>query len=518
MHWIKALATIGFSTLLAACGGGGGSSGTSGFATGGSTGTGGTGGAGTVAGYSIAVQLQRAAAATTTLSSTETVQAVATVTDGSGNGVEGVVVTFSQGAGSLIAFAPVVATALTDATGHAKVDASAAAASNTGATTITAAANIGSVTVTGSTAIQITAGAPVAGTAPTPAAINFVGAAPSSTAIVIKGAGGTGRSESAILSFRVVDASNAPINAATVDFTLNADNGGATIGNATTTSAVSSSDGLVKVTVSSGTMPASIVVTAAARGAASVRSQSDTLIVSNSVPVAGGFEVVAEKYNVDGRTTGDSTKLTAYVRDAFGNPVPDGVAVSFQTDYGVVASSTLGGCATVNGTCSVLFRVQEPRGNGLATVVASVRVGTNNTLANRVRINMAGATGTPYLALGADGTPLNTLTLTSCKQSFDVLLSDGSGRAPAAGTAISSPFSSTGSAIVIKTGSPVLDQLDGRFSPVNFGIEVDLTSTSLVPACRTGGALALGETFVRFEYKTPGGVVFSQRVGIAYPQ
>jgi hypothetical protein len=47
--------------------------------------------------------------------------------------------------------------------------------------------------------------------------------------------------------------------------------------------------------------------------------------------------------------------------DAFGNPVPDGTPVVFQTNMGSVGSSSKGGCNTVNGGCSVDFRAQNPR-------------------------------------------------------------------------------------------------------------------------------------------------------------
>ena len=509
MNWIKALATVGLSAVLAACGGGGGSGGASGFG-------GGSGGSGAVGAYAMTLDVQRVGAATTQISSTETVQATAIVTSAAGAPIEGIVVTFSEATGSLLVFAPLAATALTDANGRATLDFGASNSANTGATTVRASASVGSISVEASRSIQVTAGAPVTGGAPTPAAINFIGSVPSGTAIVIKGAGGNGRSESAILTFRIVDASNAPIKAAGVDFKLNENNGGAQI--AQPSLALSNSDGLVKVTISSGPKPASIVVTATARSAASVTSQSDTLIVSNSVPVPGGFEIVAENYNLDGRKTGDKTKITAFVRDEFGNPVPDGVAVSFQTNFGVVASSTLGGCVTVNGTCPVEFRVQDPRGAGIATVVASVRVGINDTLGTKLMINMAGATGTPYLGLNDDGSPLNILKLASCKQVFELLLSDGNNHATAATTTVSSPFASTGVTVSVKTGSPVLDQLALGFPPTRLGIEVDLTNTQLVPVCKPGGMVTGSQAFFRLEYKSPGGIVYTQRIGLEYPQ
>ena len=520
---LKWLGVVCSALAFAACGGGGGSAGTSAFGSGsgGSSlgGSGGSTGAGSSTTYSIALSVQRSGADTTAISSTETVQAVATVTSSNGSPVEGVVVAFSEQQGALLKFSPVSATALTNANGIAMVDVAAKDSSQTGATTVSAGATVATVAISGTKSVQITAGVPSGGTAPVPAAINFVGSNPSGTAIVIKGAGGTGRSESAILTFRVVDLKNAPINGATVTFTFqnNSGNGFATIA---PPAATSNSDGLVTTTVSSGTEPASIVVVASAGTPPTVTAQSDTLIVSNSVPISGGFEIVAAKYNLDGRRTGDSTQITAYVRDEFGNPVPDGVAVSFVTDFGAVASSTLGGCSTVNGVCSVTFRVQDPRPttDGIATVRATVRVGSSTTLTEFLKINMAAASGTSYIALDSSTqAPITTLLLTSCKQSFELLLSDGSAHAPAAGTVISVPFTSSGVVVAIKSGSPVLDQLAPNIPPVTFGFEVDLKSTDLAPLCNASG-VTTANTMFRFGYTTPNGIQFTQRIDLQYPR
>jgi hypothetical protein len=333
--------------------------------------------------------IQRAGTSTSEISSTETVQAVATVRSATGSPVEGVVVTFGEDGSSLLTLSPAAGTALTDSEGKASVDLRASSSSGTGATTVTASATVASSAISGASAIQITSGAGGGGTVATPAAVNFVGSVPSDTAIVIKGAGGSGRSESAILTFSVVDSGNAPISEAEVDFSINANSGGASISR---TSGLTDSSGQISVTVSSGTQPASIVVTATS---GAVSTQSDTLIVSNDVVLPAGFEIVSEKYNLDGRLTGDSTTITAFVRDQFGNPVADGVAVNFTSDFGVVASSTLGGCTTENGTCSVDFKVQNPRGEGIATVVGEVRIGDSTVVSDALQINMAGATGTP---------------------------------------------------------------------------------------------------------------------------
>lgn len=465
----------------------------------------------TATSYNVAVSLQRSGTPTTSITSTETVQAVATVTSSGGAPVSGVVVTFGQADASLVTFSPSSATALTDANGVAKVDVAAVSTSTTGAMTINAGTNVGNSSWSGSTSFQIKAGS-VSTTPAVPAAINFVSVTPAGTAIVVKGAGGNGRTESATLTFKVVDASNAPIEGAKVTFAANPAN----VVSLNIPSAVSDSSGLVTTTVQSGSVATSVVITATAEANSAVTGQSDTLVVSNNVAVQQAFEIVAAKYNLDGTLTGDSTTVSAYVADANGNPVPDGVAVSFTTDLGAIASSTLGGCLTVNGTCDVSFRVQNPRGNGLATVTATAKVGSSTQLAGSLNINMAGANGgTPLLTTSTGASWNGQLVLSSCKQTFEMLVQDSAtGRSVNAGTTVALNSATSNLNVAVKAGSPVLDSRS--FMPTPLSLEVDATPASLSPACSaTGSNQATG--FVNLQFTSTGGSVSYQRFNIVYP-
>lgn len=507
--WAAALLT---GTMLVACGGGGGNAGSSPFGSGAGSGTGtGTGGVtGAPLTYTLSVSVQRAGTATSTISSTETVKAVARVADSTGKPVVGQVVTFSEGVASLIKFAPISATALTDGSGVATVDLSAKTVTDVGATEVLASARIGEDDVAGKAAIQIQAGS-VDNTPPVPAAINFMAVSPADKAIVIKGAGGNGRSESATLTYQVVDVNNTPIKGARVAFsvtpagmvTLNIPNG------------VSDANGLVSTTVQSGSQPATVTVTATAMDVSGVSVPSDQLLVSNGKVLPEGFEIAAGKYNLDYWLSGDSTTITARVRDASGNPVPDGVAVSFTTDYGVVASSTQGGCTTSNGSCTVDFRVQEPRGpNGIATITAKVRQGQVDESRSSIQINMAG--GPNSLILSDAHGPATALRLDSCKQTFELTLADGYGHSAAAGTEVALNYASPEVAVGILAGSPVPDA--GDFQPTGVAVQVDLTSTKLAPACVIGGTVKSGG-FVSLKMTTPAAKrVFTQRFELFYPQ
>jgi hypothetical protein len=110
--------------------------------------------------------------------------------------------------------------------------------------------------------------------------------------------------------------------------------------------------------------------------------------------------------------------------DAFGNPVPDGTPVVFQTNMGAIGSSDKGGCNTVNGVCSVAFRTQAPRAAtpglpatpcnavtpdatraGLATICASSTDGTN-TVFDKTAIFFSGSS-VKYVYMDGSTTPLD---------------------------------------------------------------------------------------------------------------
>ena len=210
--------------------------------------------------------------------------------------------------------------------------------------------------------------------------------------------------------------------------------------------------------------------------------------------------------------------------DANGNPVADGVAISFTTDAGAVAASTLGGCLTVNGRCDVEFRVQEPRGNGLATVVATARVGDSTLLDDSIQINMAGSNSS-YLAYATTSatTPVTSVDLGNvCTKTFELRLTDGSlgsgaGRSPAAETTIGTSAGASGVTVTIKSATPVPDQLGAGFPSVPFTVEVAVERTT--PAsCDPAGSPGAGTGFFYLNFTTPNNVTFTQRISVTYPK
>jgi protocatechuate 3,4-dioxygenase beta subunit len=514
-RYLKGFTALILAAALAACGGGGGSAGSTGTGTGGTT-TGSSTAGGVNTSTSGGTQTSTAGAisldilnssnvSTTQVGATEQGHAVATVTDPNGAPVGGVIVVFSQADATLLTLAPASGTALTDANGHATIDFKATDATQTGAVSVVAQVLVGSTTLTATKGVQVSGSAAVTAV---PTSMLFLDASP--TSIVIKGAGGSGRSETSTLRFKVTDANNTPVQGAIVNFAVSNNNVTLNIPQST-----SDAEGVVVTTVTSGATPTSVVVTATAAANGSATVPSSTLSVSNGLTVAGGLEVVAEEHNLDGSFTGATTNVSAFMRDVNGNLVPDGTIASFTTDFGAVGSSSAGSCASVNGTCSVQFRVQNPRGNGVATVTGTVQLpGQATPLADSVQINMANsASARALFALPGSVATIVTLSGT-CKDTFTLFAADNVNRALAAGTTIAALAPGKGVTATVDSGTPVQDQLDGGFTPSSFRLTVDATSAA--PACNPNGT-GTATTSMELKFTSPNNISSTVPLTIAYP-
>lgn len=189
------------------------------------------------------------------------------------------------------------------------------------------------------------------------------------TMITIKGTGGAGRSETARVTFRVVDSSGFPLGNALVNFSLNTSLGGLTL---SPTSATSDPiTGNVVTNVTSGVFSTAVRVTAKS---GAVSTQSDQLLISTGIPAQDAISISASTHNIEAWIIdGTTTTLTARLADHFHNPVPDGTAVYFTSEGGSVVPS----CTTVGGVCSAVLTSQElrPRSalNGYGRVTVLVR-------------------------------------------------------------------------------------------------------------------------------------------------
>lgn len=218
---------------------------------------------------------------------------------------------------------------------------------------------------------------------------------PSDKSIVIQGAGGNGRSETAQVGFRVLDKNGAPVANQTVSF--------ATISTKAVrlsqSSGVTDGNGMVSVTLNSGTEPTAVRV--AATLASGISTVSDTITVTTGAPVQLAFSLSAVQFNIEGFDIDDVTdEIKLLLADQFSNPVADGVPAVLQTDSGAIGSSSRGGCVTDNGRCTVDLRSQNPRYGsdagaprgraGLATITATTLSGTS-ALSGEIAVFLSGS-------------------------------------------------------------------------------------------------------------------------------
>lgn len=339
--------------------------------------------------------------------------------------------------------------------------------------------------------------------------IGFMSVTPDNSPLIIQGATATGRSDTATLKFKLLDQVGQPVANQTVDFSV-VPPGAVTLNIG---SAQTDANGEVVTSVTSKATPTTIVVTAKLASNAGITATSNSLNVSGGDPIAAGFQIVAEKYNLDGNFIGDTTSISAYVRDSSGNPVPDGFAVNFTTDFGNVEGS----CFTTNGVCDVEFRVQNPRTGGIANIVATGITTGGVTIEDEINIHMAGFGGGGYRLLDAfTEAPISSLNLLSCKQDIPLLVDDGTGRSPAAETDVGVAFATNGATASIKYGSPVADVLDPDFPPALIVVSLDLSNLDS-NKCGDGAVNAANSTSVSIEIETPNGIRAVRNLDLTYP-
>jgi hypothetical protein len=200
--------------------------------------------------------------------------------------------------------------------------------------------------------------------------VRFTGTNLPGTSIVLRGSGGQGRTESALLTFKVVDRNDKGLAGVDVAFNATTTTGGLTVLPARATT---DADGNVTTTVSSGTIPTPVrVIAEASRNGKTVSGLSDTLTVSTGLPIQKSMSLSFDKYNIEGlEYDGVIANITVLLADQYGNPISDSAAINFVTSGGAVGTSSQGACTTVNGGCTVQFRSQDFRSaNGRVTVLA----------------------------------------------------------------------------------------------------------------------------------------------------
>ncbi len=220
---------------------------------------------------------------------------------------------------------------------------------------ITATATVNGVTMAANGTVSVAA----AGVG----SIQFISATPPN--IALQGTGGAGRSENSTVIFRVVDSTGGPVANTNVSFALNSTVGGIAL---LPTTATTNSSGQVQTVVTSGTVATTVRVTATVVGL-SIGTQSDQLTVTTGIPDQDSTSLSIETLNPETwNRDGIVDKITIRLSDRFNNPVPNGTAVTFNTEGGQIVSQ----CVTTGGACTVDWTSQNPRpANGRVTILAT---------------------------------------------------------------------------------------------------------------------------------------------------
>jgi len=236
------------------------------------------------------------------------------------------------------------------------------------------------ITATLSNGFSVTGNLPV--NSPAIGSIQFVSVVTSPvttpTMITLKGTGGASRSETAKVTFKVVDAAGNPFSAPVI-FSLNTTLGGLALSSYSATS--DPVTGQAVTNVQAGTFSTAVRVTASICSnnttpctGTVLSTQSDQLLVSTGIPSQDAFSLSASTHNIEGWLyDGTTTTLTARLADHFSNPVPDGTAVYFTSEGGAITPS----CTTIAGVCTVTLTSQALRPNsatngfGRLTVLAT---------------------------------------------------------------------------------------------------------------------------------------------------
>ncbi|MBX9935851.1 MAG: hypothetical protein K2Y10_04580 [Burkholderiaceae bacterium] len=217
---------------------------------------------------------------------------------------------------------------------------------------------------------------------PTPATnISFVSATPNR--IYLTNSGGVTQS---LVKFKLVNAQGEPIVGRDVKLELKTVAGGnidatkatfGTVGQLIPITTPTDSNGEVSVPVFSGTVPTNVLVNAKLVATPTIQTDSAVLTIASGRPAQARVSLSIEKFSIEGFSVdGDESIVTMSLADRQGNPVPDGTAVNFVTEGGVMIPPvcTTGTNAQGNSQCAVKIRSQNPRPQATSPRIGRVSI------------------------------------------------------------------------------------------------------------------------------------------------
>lgn len=256
------------------------------------------------------------------------------------------------------------ATATTDGTGKAATTYTADSANCAGTNVRITASSVGVTTPLGGTitvsSIQATN-------------LQFIEAAPDK--IYLRDSGAISQSQ---VKFKVVDSSGNPIQNQSVELELLNPNVAAglsidVLGSAVAVTKTTDALGQVTVAVFSGNVPTSVSVLAKLPAPSAIQTTSNTLTIASGRAVQRAASIALGAFSIEGlNIDGTETQVTLSLADRQGNAVPDGTAVNFVAESGVLIPAR---CVVAGdqSKCVATYRSQGTRpANGRVSILATV--------------------------------------------------------------------------------------------------------------------------------------------------
>lgn len=206
--------------------------------------------------------------------------------------------------------------------------------------------------------------------------MSFVDASPAR--IYLANSGGPTQS---VVQFKLLNARGEALLGRSVTLSLKTLNGGipkatfGTVGNTNPIAAVTDAEGKVSVPVFSGTVPTNVLVNAALASDPLVQSDSAVLTIASGRAAQARASLALKELSIEGLgRDGVETDVTMSLADRQGNPVPDGTAVNFVTEGGVMIPPVCTtGVVPGDSRCTVKIRSQNPRpAGGRVSILAYV--------------------------------------------------------------------------------------------------------------------------------------------------
>lgn len=270
------------------------------------------------------------------------------------------------------------ANATTDSTGTVMVTYSATDPAGTSPSTLGCSGKTVQITGRSSGAAAVTSSLTVTSAPAT--SVSFVSASPAR--IYLNSSGGASQS---LLTFQLLNQLGEGIQNQAVQLTLRSLTGGVpkaafdTMGGVSPVTLTTDANGKVMQAVYAGSVPTNVVVSAALVSNPTIQTDSAVLAVASGRPVQSRLSITLEKWAIEGFDVDGATSIvTLNLSDRQGNPVPDGTAVNFVTEAGVMIPPTcVTGAVPGDSRCSVTIRAQgtrpvqgTPPVRGLVTIMA----------------------------------------------------------------------------------------------------------------------------------------------------